>query len=34
VLCYMEPEESEALIRWFGRFKSCVGVVYEMCGLE
>jgi hypothetical protein len=30
----MKPEESEAVISWFGRFQECVGVIYEMCGLE
>ncbi|GFZ45862.1 Leucine carboxyl methyltransferase 1 [Saitozyma sp. JCM 24511] len=34
VLCYMEPQESEAVISWFGRFRECVGVIYEMCGLD
>lgn len=33
-LCYMTPEQGLAVIRWFGRFPECVGVVYEMCGLE
>ncbi|ODN83401.1 hypothetical protein L202_01544 [Cryptococcus amylolentus CBS 6039] len=32
---YMPPEDSEAIVRWFGEtFKDCVGVVYEMVGLD
>lgn len=35
VFCYMQPEESETVIKWFGdTFQDCLGVVYEMCGLE
>ncbi|KAK4688102.1 hypothetical protein P7C73_g2010, partial [Tremellales sp. Uapishka_1] len=35
VFCYMSPEESRDIISWFGeRFERCVGVVYEMCGLN
>lgn len=35
VFCYMRPEESAEIVQWFGRtFWRCVGVVYEMCGLE
>ncbi|WVF71911.1 hypothetical protein IAT40_006721 [Kwoniella sp. CBS 6097] len=32
---YMPPEDASAIIGWFGStFESCVGVVYEMCGLD
>ncbi|OCF36375.1 leucine carboxyl methyltransferase 1 [Kwoniella heveanensis BCC8398] len=32
---YMPPEDASAIIGWFGStFPSCVGVVYEMCGLD
>ncbi|TYJ58132.1 leucine carboxyl methyltransferase 1 [Cryptococcus floricola] len=32
---YMPPEDSEAIVGWFGEtFKDCVGVVYEMVGLD
>ena len=35
VLCYMTPEQGEDVIRWFGStFERCMGVIYEMCGLE
>jgi [phosphatase 2A protein]-leucine-carboxy methyltransferase len=38
VYCYMQPEESGRVIEWFAaKFKGkggCLGVVYEMCGLE
>jgi [phosphatase 2A protein]-leucine-carboxy methyltransferase len=35
VFCYMRPGDSMGVIKWFGeRFEKCVGVVYEMCGLE
>lgn len=35
VFCYMQPEAGREIISWFGsRFERCVGVVYEMCGLE
>jgi [phosphatase 2A protein]-leucine-carboxy methyltransferase len=38
VYCYMQPEESGRVIEWFAaEFKGkggCLGVVYEMCGLE
>ncbi|CAD6580647.1 MAG: carboxy methyl transferase for protein phosphatase 2A [Tremellales sp. Tagirdzhanova-0007] len=35
VFCYMRPDESREVIRWFGeRFERCCGAVYEMCGLE
>ncbi len=35
VFCYMQPEQSRSILRWFGeRFDMCAGVIYEMCGLE
>jgi [phosphatase 2A protein]-leucine-carboxy methyltransferase len=40
LFCYMAPEESAAVIEWFGKVfgddggGGCMGVVYEMCGLE
>lgn len=40
LFCYMAPEESAAIIEWFGNVfggdggGGCMGVVYEMCGLE
>lgn len=35
VFCYLRPEVNEEIISWFSdRFESCMGVVYEMCGLE
>lgn len=35
VFCYMEPEDSRAVIEWFGdTFKLSAAVIYEMCGLE
>ena len=40
LFCYMAPEESHAVIEWFGNVfgaeakGGCMGVVYEMCGLE
>ena len=34
VFCYMIPEKSKDVIKWFGEnFDCCVGVIYEMCGL-
>lgn len=40
LFCYMAPAESHAVIEWFGNVfgaegkGGCMGVVYEMCGLE
>ena len=40
LFCYMAPKESHAVIEWFGNVfgadgaGGCMGVVYEMCGLE
>lgn len=38
VYCYMQPEESGRVIEWFaakfGGRGGCLGVLYEMCGLE
>lgn len=35
VLCYLQPTVGEDIIAWFAdTFDSCMGVVYEMCGLE
>ncbi|ORY29999.1 S-adenosyl-L-methionine-dependent methyltransferase [Naematelia encephala] len=35
VFCYMPPEDSREIVRWFGTtFTRCVGVVYEMIGLK
>jgi [phosphatase 2A protein]-leucine-carboxy methyltransferase len=34
VFCYMKPEVSAEIIGWFGGFERCIGVVYEMYGLE
>lgn len=35
VFCYLRPEVNEEIISWFAdRFEHCMGVVYEMCGLE
>jgi [phosphatase 2A protein]-leucine-carboxy methyltransferase len=37
VYCYMQPEESKNIMSWFGqkmRAGGCVGILYEMCGLE
>lgn len=35
VLCYLKPEVGEEVIGWFSeQFDSCMGVIYEMCGLE
>lgn len=37
VYCYMLPEESHSLIKWFADHlgkSGCVGVLYEMCGIE
>ena len=35
VFCYMNPGQSEDIIKWFGTtFDSVVGVAYEMCGLK
>lgn len=38
VYCYMQPEKSQRVIEWFagtfGKRGGCVGVLYEMCGLE
>lgn len=34
VFCYMRPEETDEVLRWFGRFKEAGVVVYEMIGLE
>ncbi|WVQ99001.1 hypothetical protein IAU59_006133 [Kwoniella sp. CBS 9459] len=32
---YMPPDDACAIISWFGStFNTCVGVVYEMCGLD
>ncbi|OXB38821.1 leucine carboxyl methyltransferase 1 [Cryptococcus neoformans] len=32
---YMSPEDSKEIIKWFGEtFHSCMGVVYEMVGLD
>jgi [phosphatase 2A protein]-leucine-carboxy methyltransferase len=38
VYCYMQPEESERIIKWFadqfGDQGGCVGIMFDMCGLE
>jgi len=38
VYCYMQPEESERILAWFadqfGDKGGCVGIMFEMCGLE
>lgn len=35
VLCYLQPKVGEEILRWFSdTFGSCMGVIYEMCGLE
>jgi [phosphatase 2A protein]-leucine-carboxy methyltransferase len=38
VYCYMQPEESERIMKWFaehfGTRGGCVGILFEMCGLE
>lgn len=40
LFCYMAPEESAAIIEWFESTfggdsgGGCMGVIYEMCGLE
>lgn len=35
VFCYLMPEVGGEIINWFSeRFESCMGVIYEMCGLE
>ncbi|OWZ50778.1 leucine carboxyl methyltransferase 1 [Cryptococcus neoformans A2-102-5] len=32
---YMSPDDSKEIIKWFGEtFHSCIGVVYEMVGLD
>jgi [phosphatase 2A protein]-leucine-carboxy methyltransferase len=30
----MKPEETDSVLRWFGRFKEASVIVYEMIGLE
>jgi [phosphatase 2A protein]-leucine-carboxy methyltransferase len=30
----MKPEDTDAVLRWFGRFKEAGVLVYEMIGLE
>lgn len=34
VFCYMKPEDTDAVLKWFGRFKEAGVLVYEMIGLE
>jgi [phosphatase 2A protein]-leucine-carboxy methyltransferase len=38
VYCYMQAEESEKILKWFadqfGDKGGCVGIMFEMCGLE
>lgn len=35
VLCYLQPKVGEEIIGWFSEsFSNCMGVIYEMCGLE
>jgi [phosphatase 2A protein]-leucine-carboxy methyltransferase len=38
VYCYMQPQESERILKWFadqfGDKGGCVGIMFEMCGLE
>jgi [phosphatase 2A protein]-leucine-carboxy methyltransferase len=30
----MKPEDTDAVLRWFGRFQEAGVLVYEMIGLE